>query len=65
MAIRLPANKIARDVIAYSGGFIAAPSANISGRPSPTRAQHVIDDLDGKIDMIIDEGKSTLALNLL
>jgi L-threonylcarbamoyladenylate synthase len=62
VAIRLPANKIARDVIAYSGGFIAAPSANISGRPSPTRAQHVIDDLDGKIDMIIDGGKSTLGL---
>lgn len=62
VAIRLPANKIARDLIAGSCGFIAAPSANTSGKPSPTQAKHVIDDLYGKVDMIIDGGKSTLGL---
>ena len=62
VAIRLPAYKIARDLIEASGGYIAAPSANTSGRPSPTSARHVIEDLSGKIDMIIDGGKSTLGL---
>lgn len=62
VAIRLPANKIAKDIIARSGGFIAAPSANVSGKPSPTKVEHVIDDLKGKVDMIIDGGKSTLGL---
>lgn len=62
VAIRLPANKVARDLISHSCGFIAAPSANVSGKPSPTKAEHVIDDLSGKIDMIIDGGKSTLGL---
>ncbi len=62
VAIRLPANKTARNFIARSGGFIAAPSANTSGKPSPTQAKHVIDDLYGKVDMIIDGGKSTLGL---
>jgi len=62
VAIRLPANKIARDLIAHAGVFVAAPSANISGKPSPTKAEHVINDLDGKIDMILDGGKATLGL---
>lgn len=62
VAIRLPASKVAKDLISGSCGFIAAPSANISGRPSPTRAEHVIADLNGKVDMIIDGGKSTLGL---
>jgi len=62
VAIRLPASKIARDLIEASGGYIAAPSANTSGKPSPTSARHVIEDLSGKIDMIIDGGKSTLGL---
>lgn len=62
VAIRLPANKIARELIAYSGVFIAAPSANISGKPSPTKAEHVINDLDGKVDMILDGGSATLGL---
>lgn len=62
VAIRLPASKAAKDLISRSGGFIAAPSANISGRPSPTKAEHVIADLSGKVDMIIDGGKSTLGL---
>lgn len=53
VAIRMPANRIAREVILKSGLPLAAPSANISGRPSPTAAEHVINDLDGKIDAII------------
>jgi L-threonylcarbamoyladenylate synthase len=62
VAIRLPANQIARTLIEKSGVFVAAPSANISGKPSPTTAQHVIDDLSGKVDMIIDGGQATLGL---
>lgn len=62
VAIRLPANQIARSLIAASGVFVAAPSANISGKPSPTTAQHVIKDMNGKIDMIIDGGNATLGL---
>jgi Sua5/YciO/YrdC/YwlC family protein len=62
VAIRLPANQIARSLIAKSGIFIAAPSANLSGKPSPTIAEHVIKDMNGKIDMIIDGGKATLGL---
>lgn len=62
VAIRLPANEIARSLIAVSGVFIAAPSANLSGKPSPTTANHVINDMGGKIDMIIDGGKATLGL---
>lgn len=53
VGIRLPDTVIARKLIEAAGCPIAAPSANISGRPSPTKAQHVIDDLDGKIDAII------------
>lgn len=56
VAIRMPDNEIAAEMIRAGGGYIAAPSANTSGRPSPTTAQHVKDDLDGKIDMIIDGG---------
>ncbi len=62
VGIRLPANKIARDLIVRSGVFIAAPSANLSGKPSPTLAEHVINDLNGKVDMILDGGKATFGL---
>ena len=62
VAIRLPANKLAKDLISYSGIYIAAPSANISGKPSPTKAEHVQNDMDGRIDMIIDGGRATLGL---
>ena len=58
----MPADRIAKDIIKCAGGFIAAPSANISGKPSPTKAEHVIADLNGKVDMIIDGGKTTLGL---
>jgi L-threonylcarbamoyladenylate synthase len=56
VGIRLPSNETARALIRESGRPIAAPSANISGRPSPTRMGHVIHDLDGKIDAIIRGG---------
>ena len=53
VGVRLPDNKIARDLIEASGVPIAAPSANLSGKPSPTKVEHVIDDLDGKVDIIL------------
>ena len=56
VAVRLPDNNIARAIIKESGVPIAAPSANTSGRPSPTKARHVLEDMNGKIDMIIDGG---------
>ena len=54
VAIRMPQNKTARSLIKVAGTPIAAPSANTSGLPSPTRAKHVIDDMSGKIDAIIN-----------
>ncbi|MBE6030769.1 MAG: threonylcarbamoyl-AMP synthase [Clostridiales bacterium] len=54
VAIRMPDNQIALDLIEAAGCPIAAPSANLSGKPSPTKAQHVIDDLDGRIDAILE-----------
>lgn len=56
VAVRMPNHKIALEIIKASGGYIAAPSANTSGRPSPTKAAHVAEDMEGKIDMIIDGG---------
>lgn len=57
VAIRMPSHPVARELIRIANVAVAAPSANTSGRPSPTTAQHVIQDLDGKIDMIVDGGK--------
>jgi L-threonylcarbamoyladenylate synthase len=62
VAIRFPSNKIARALIAAGGGFIAAPSANRSGRPSPTLARYCLEDLDGRVEMIIDGGQVGLGL---
>lgn len=62
VAIRFPENKIAQKLIELSKVPIAAPSANTSGRPSPTNAEHVSEDLFGKIDMIIDGGSSVIGL---
>jgi len=56
VALRFPAHRIALALIKMSGVPLAAPSANLSGRPSPTRAEHVWDDLGGKIDLILDGG---------
>jgi len=62
VAIRMPKNNIALELIRLSNTPIAAPSANTSGRPSPTSAKHVIEDLMGKIDMIIDGGNTGIGL---
>lgn len=53
VAIRMPSHKTAKLLIEYSGCPIAAPSANLSGKPSPTTAEHTLDDMDGRIDAII------------
>ena len=62
VAVRMPVHKTALAFIKAAGGYIAAPSANISGRPSPTCAKYVIEDMQGKIDMIIDGGDSGIGL---
>ncbi len=56
VAVRMPGHPAALALIEAGGGFVAAPSANASGRPSPTRAEHVAQDLAGRIDMIVDGG---------
>ena len=62
VAVRLPSHPAARRLIALGGGFIAAPSANVSGRPSPTSAAHVEADLQGRIEMIVDGGPVGIGL---
>ncbi len=62
VAIRMPSNLIAAELIRQSGGYIAAPSANLSGRPSPTQARYCIEDLDGRVEMIIDGGAVGIGL---
>ncbi len=62
VAIRMPNNEIALELIRQSGGYIAAPSANTSGRPSPTVARYCVEDLSGKIEMIIDGGQVGIGL---
>ena len=62
VAIRMPSDPIANRMIALAGIPIAAPSANTSGRPSPTTAQHVEEDLGDAIDMIIDGGQVNIGL---
>lgn len=62
VAVRMPSNKISRELIKMAGVPVAAPSANSSGRPSPTKADHVLCDLDGKIDMVIDGGTVDIGL---
>lgn len=56
VAVRMPNHPIALELIRQSGCLIAAPSANTSGRPSPTEASHVVEDLKGKIAMVVDGG---------
>lgn len=62
VAIRFPSNKIAQSLIEASNTPIAAPSANISGRPSPTRADDVYNDMNGKINLILDGGESDIGI---
>lgn len=54
VAVRMPAHPLALIFIKEAGGYVAAPSANLSGKPSPTKAKYVIQDMDGRIDMILD-----------
>ena len=62
VAVRVPSNRIARKLIEKSGLPIAAPSANISGSPSPTTLRHVLEDMYGRVDCIIDGGDSEIGL---
>ncbi len=62
VAVRFPSDPIARELILQAGGYVAAPSANTSGRPSPTTAEHVMEDLGDAIDMIIDGGQVGIGL---
>ena len=62
VAVRCPAHPVAHKLIELCGFPIAAPSANLSGKPSPTSAAHVAQDMDGRVDMIIDGGESEIGL---
>lgn len=62
VAVRMPSDAVALSFIRAAGGYVAAPSANRSGRPSPTRAEYVAQDMDGRIEMILDGGDATLGL---
>lgn len=62
VGIRMPSHKTARDIIRACGLPLAAPSANSSGKPSPTTAKHVLDDLNGKIPAIIDGGSCAVGV---
>lgn len=62
VAVRFPSHKTALEIIKRAGVPLAAPSANLSGSPSPTTAQHVYSDLNGKIPLIIDGGESNVGV---
>jgi len=62
VAVRMPQDKVALAFIEEAGGYVAAPSANTSGKPSPTLAKYVYQDLQGKIDMILDGGQVCIGL---
>ncbi|MCR5116558.1 MAG: threonylcarbamoyl-AMP synthase [Lachnospiraceae bacterium] len=62
VAVRMPSDKIANAFIKAAGGYVAAPSANLSGKPSPTEDKYVIEDMDGRIDMILCGGRSLVGL---
>ncbi len=62
VAIRLPSHPVAKRLLAACRVPVAAPSANLSGRPSPTTAQHVLEDMDGRIPLILDGGACDVGL---
>lgn len=62
VAVRVPAHPVAQALLVASGVPIAAPSANRFSRPSPTTAQHVLEDLDGRVDIVLDAGATTIGL---
>lgn len=62
VAVRMPSDRIALELIRRAGGFIAAPSANLSGCPSPTTSKYVVQDMEGRIEMILAGEDSTIGL---
>jgi len=62
VAVRMPAHQVALELIKEAGVPIAAPSANVSGSPSPTSAEHVLRDLRGKIEMVLDGGPAEIGV---
>jgi L-threonylcarbamoyladenylate synthase len=62
IAVRIPAHPVAQALLSAAGIPVAAPSANLFSRPSPTRAEHVLEDLDGRIDMVIDAGATIVGV---
>ena len=62
VAVRMPDHPLALAIIKEAGGYVAAPSANTSGRPSPTLARHVLEDMNGRIDMIVDGGELSIGI---
>ena len=62
VAVRMPGDQVASAFIQAAGGFVAAPSANVSGRPSTTTAAHVMEDLNGRIEMVLDGGQAVIGL---
>jgi L-threonylcarbamoyladenylate synthase len=62
VAVRVPAHPVARALLAAAGIPVAAPSANLFSRPSPTRASHVLDDLADRIDLVVDGGPTQVGV---
>jgi L-threonylcarbamoyladenylate synthase len=62
IGFRMPANKAALELIRESGVPVVAPSANLSGRPAPVTAEEAMADLEGKVDMVIDGGRTEVGL---
>lgn len=62
VAVRMPSNEVAHEIIKRSGLPLAAPSANLSGSPSPTTAEHVLLDLDGRIDAVVVSGRADVGV---
>ena len=62
VAVRMPASEAAREIIRKCGFPLAAPSANLSGKPSPTTARHVFEDMNGRIPLIIDGGECAVGV---
>lgn len=62
LAVRMPSNRTAREILKETQILLAAPSANTSGKPSPTKFEHVYHDLNGKIDVIIEDEQSNIGL---
>lgn len=62
VGVRCPDHKVCRDIIEMADVPVAAPSGNVSGRPSPTTAQHMLDDMDGKIDAVVNGGACTVGV---